>query len=155
MSAMKPPPNSQIQILDSASATQLIRLYDNVYNPNSPQQFIAAQSMGAPAAGYVAPVAPSGDVQALSGTGALAAVNLTSALTTVATTGAATSTLAAGTQTGTIKTIRMITYVGDFVLTVTGTGVATVTLGAAGDFVALMWDGAGWVVTDSVGAVIT
>ena len=107
------------------------------------------------AAGFTSPSVPTGTNQALSGSGALADIDLASALTTVETTAAATSNLLPGTVAGQLKTIRMTDHVGDMVITVSGDGIASITLNNAGDVCTVMWTGTGWTVTDNAGCVIT
>lgn len=105
--------------------------------------------------GFTTPTVPTGTNQALTGTGALADIDLAGALTTVDTTGAATSNLLAGTVAGQLKTIRMIGDLGDMVITVSGDGIASITLNDVGDVCTVMWSGTGWSVTDNLGCVIT
>jgi hypothetical protein len=104
--------------------------------------------------GFTSPTVPTGANQALSGSGALADIDLAGALTTVDTTAAATSNLLVGTVTGQLKTIRMIGDLGDMVITVSGDGIASITLNDTGDVCTVMWTGTGWTVTDNAGCVI-
>ena len=121
----------------------------------SKTEYLSLSEVGAAPTGFAAPLTPiSSPTQALTGTGALAAIDLDAALTTVDTTGAATSTMAAGTTIGQTKTLRMIGDIGDFVITVTGTGVNSVTLNDVGDVCTLMWLGLGWSINDNLGCVI-
>lgn len=153
---MKPRPNANMQIVESVNDTDLVPLVDKDDTTNSTPRYIPAANLGAPVdgGGAVSPVYPTGGTQALSGTGALGAVDLTSGLTTVSTTGAATSTLAEATQIGLTKTIRMIGDVGDCVITVSGAGIASITLNDVNDYCVVMWDGTGWSTVDNVGCVI-
>lgn len=152
---MKARPNSNVQILTEVTDRHVIPVFDIDRTDLNQPQFIPVADLNLPAGGgAISPVYPSGTEQALSGTGALAAVNLTSALTTVSTTGAATSTLAAATQVGLTKTIRMIGDTGDCVITVSGDGIASITLNDVGDYCVVMWNGTGWVATDNNGCVL-
>jgi hypothetical protein len=117
------------------------------------------EALGAPPAGFVAPVVPTGINQGLSGTGALAAIALDSPFTGISTVGgAATTTLAVSTVVGHVKSIEMLADAGDCVVTVAGTGtgsVATITLNDVGDSCQVMWTGTGWALTANSGCGIT
>ena len=84
------------------------------------------------------------------------AVSLTSVVTLVTTTSARAITLAAGTA-GQIKIIMMTVDGGDATLTPAGGilgGTTTITFGAIGDVVVLVYSGAKWAVASNVGCTV-
>lgn len=147
-----PDRNSRLQVLTTVTDRHVVPVID-LDRPDL--RHLAAPASGAAGSGELQTTVPTGTTQALSGTGALGAINLTSYLTTIDTTGAATATLAAATTNGLTKRIRMIGDLGDCVITVSGTGVTSITLNDVNDQVDLIWDGAGWVLLDNVGATVS
>ena len=145
--------NSRQQVLDTVTDRHLIPVVD-VDRPGLTQLFVPAQGFSSAPAGQLETTVPTGATQTLNGTGALGAISLTSYTTLIETTGAATATLAVATTTGLTKRIRMTLDTGDCVITVSGTGVTSITLNDIGDQVDLVWDGAGWVVLDNNGATV-
>ena len=148
-----PAPNSRLQVLDTVTEDHVIPVKD-VNRPDLTQLVIPAQGFNTAPAGEVSPVMPTGPAETLNGTGALGAISLTSYVTKIETTGAATATLGVPTTTGLQKRIQMTADVGDCVITVSGTGVASITLNDVNDQVELIWDGAGWALLDNNGAVV-
>jgi hypothetical protein len=95
--------------------------------------------------------------QSLSGTGGLGAVSLTTTATYITTTGAATATLAAGVN-GQIKTIMMLVYGGDMVITVTNagwktSGTGSITFDTIGNAVTLQYINNKWFCVGNNGTV--
>ena len=146
--------NSRMQVLDAVTDRHVIPVQD-VDRNDLDDLFIPAQGFNSAPAGELQATVPTGTTQALSGSGALGAISLTAYLTTIDTTGAATATLAVATTTGLQKRIRMIGDLGDCVITVSGTGVTSITLNDVADQVDLIFDGAGWVVLDNNGATVS
>lgn len=138
------PANGLVEVVQPAKNTKKAR-----------KQYLPLTDIGVAPTGYVTPLTPiSSPNQSLSGAGDLGAIDLDSSYTGISTTAAATATMAEGSVIGQLKTLRMVSYIADCVITVSGTGVTSVTLNSVDDVCTLMWLGAGWSVNDNAGCII-
>lgn len=149
-----PDVNSRLQVLDAVTDRHVIPVLD-MDRPDLRHLVIPAQGFNTAPNGSVTPVMPTGSAETLNGTGDLGAISLASYVTKIETTGAATAQLGAPTTTGLQKRIQMTLDTGDCVIAVSGTGITSITLNDVNDQVELIWDGAGWVLLDNVGATVS
>jgi len=148
--------NTAFQIVEEPPTNGSVEgVQEALKSKESRPQHIPIGKIGAAPTGYVTPLTPiSSPNQSLSGAGDLGAIDLDSSYTGISTTAAATATMAEGSVIGQLKTLRMVSYIADCVITVSGTGVTSVTLNSVDDVCTLMWLGAGWSVNDNFGCVI-